>query len=116
MSDEQGIDVTIDNLMNPDACLALGALAAQALKSLGEVTLVVRVDGAITYANPAKVHIERDAVPDPELLARPFHYVRPILSDGKPRFVAWKDRVLWEIAFDPDQGQTIKGDHDESDR
>jgi len=113
-----GTDITIENIMTPDAFLALGSLAAQALRELGEVTLVVRPDGAVTYANPAKVHIERDAIPDAELLARPFRYVRPIMSDRRPRFVAWKDQSLWEIEFEEvDQALEInQGDQHESEK
>lgn len=97
---QESVELHRDKLLTPEAVVTLGGLCAQALSKVGVVTLLVRPDGFVAYATPFYVHIEREAVPDPALLERPFHYVRPILSDGKARFVAWKDRELWEIAFE----------------
>ena len=110
INEVRGVIVTTENLMTPAAFYTLGALAAKALQAVGNVTLVVRPDRAIAYANPAKVHIMHDAVPDATLLERPFHYVRPILSDGKPQFVGWHGGKLWEVEFDEvDVGQEGEG-------
>jgi hypothetical protein len=105
---EEGVDLHKDLLLTPGAIMTLGSLCAQALNKIGVVTLIVRPDGFVAYATPFYVHIQREAVPDPQLLARPFHYVRPILSDGKARFVAWKDRELWEIEFEDEPQETSK--------
>ena len=100
---QPSVELHRDKLLTPEAVVTLGGLCAQALSKVGVVTLLVRPDGFVAYATPFYVHVERDAVPDPELLNRPYRFVRPILSDGKAKFVAWKDRELWEIAFEEDE-------------
>jgi len=102
---EFGPELHRDMLRTEAAIFTLGVLAAQALREIGEVTLIVRPDGGIAYADPEKVYIDADAVPDPELLKRPYRKVRPVLSDGKARLVKFFDGKPWEIEFtdEPDQ-------------
>jgi hypothetical protein len=97
---DEGMEITRDNVESVPAIQELGVLAARALKDLGVITLVVRPDGKVSYANPLYVHVEAKALPDPALLERPFRYVRPVIGDGHARFVAWREGRLWEITFD----------------
>jgi hypothetical protein len=105
---EWGPELHRDNLRSEGAIFTLGVLASQALRELGEVTFIVRPDGNIAYANPEKVYIEHDAVPDPELLKRPFRVVRPVLTDGRARLVKFIDGKPWEIEF-TDEPETTAG-------
>lgn len=98
---EEGDPITRDNVLSKPAIATLGLVCGRALQALGVVTLIVRPDGTVGYVSPQDVYIEKNAaVCDPEHEAKPFRYVRPILSDGKPHYVAWKDATLWEIAFE----------------
>jgi hypothetical protein len=101
--DDEGVEITRENLETIPAIQQLGVLAVRALKDVGVITLLVRPDGRIAFANPMYVYIERQAVPDPALLDRPYRYVRPVVSDGKTRFVAWKAGRLWEIEYDDEE-------------
>jgi hypothetical protein len=104
-------------LDTPEAWYALGAFCANALKRLGVVTLVVRPDGFVAYCTPSQVHILKEAVPDPEIVNRPFVWVRPVVSDGRPQWVGWRNGELWEIRFEeePDAAapkeRAGEGDH-----
>ena len=91
------VELTRENLATQSAVELLGAIAVAGLQKYGEATFVMRPDDGVAYANPAHVHIHPDAVPD--FANRPFRTVRPILGDGKPMFVVWKNGVLWEIEF-----------------
>lgn len=94
----QTIDMTRENLATAEAVEMLGRISAASLKQYGQVTFVMRPDGGVAYANNDFVHIEPQAVPD--LVDRPHRLVRPILGDGRPQYVMWKDGILWEVAFD----------------
>jgi len=99
----EGVEITRDMLETIPVIQELGVLAVRSLKDVGVITLLVRPDGRIAHANPMYVHVERNAVPDPALLERPYRYVRPVVSDGKARFVAWRAGRLWEIEFTDEQ-------------
>jgi len=92
------IEMTVDNLDTPQAASTLAVLAVLGLKKYGRVTFVVRPDRGVAFANPAHVDIHPDAIED--LADRPLRFVRPLLGDGKPKFVAWKDGVLWEVEIE----------------
>lgn len=92
-----GEPLTSDNLNSVAAAITLGTLAAAGLKQYGQSTFFVRPDGGVTFANPTHVHIHPDAMED--LGERPFRYVRPLIGDGRPQFVAWKDGILWEVSL-----------------
>ena len=108
-SSDGTVAITRDTLETLPAIQEIGTLAVRALKDLGTVTFIVRPDGCVAYANPMHVHVEREAVPDPKLLERPYRYVRPVLSDGKARFVAWRGGRLWEIEFTDDDPEATSG-------
>jgi tRNA1(Val) A37 N6-methylase TrmN6 len=91
------VEMNKDNLESLGALETLATIAVAALKNYGQVTFVMRPDGGVAFANPAHVHIHPQAIED--LGDKPFKYVRPILGDGRPGFVAWKDGILWEVAF-----------------
>lgn len=98
-------DITDENLDRPDVRFYLGTLAAKALRDVGQVTFVKRLDGGVAWANHVHVFIHPQAVPDPTLMASQYRLVRPVLGDGRPQFVAWQDGVLWEIEFlEPERG------------
>ena len=96
----EGEVLTRDNVLSPPAIAALGLMCARALQAVGVVTLIVRPDLSIGYVSPQDVYLDRNAaVVDPENEKRPVRYVRPVLSDGKPHYVGWKDGALWEVEF-----------------
>jgi hypothetical protein len=95
-SDPQPVaDMTRENLETFGAAETLAAIAVAGLKQHGQVTFVMRPDGGVAFANPAHVHIHPQAVPD--IAEGNFRYVRPILGDGRPNFVVWRDGILWEV-------------------
>ena len=96
-SDIPTVELTRENLQTQSAIEMLGAIAAGGLKEYGQATFVMRPDGGVAYANPTHVHIHPDAVPD--IKNKPFRTVRPILGNGRPAYVVWKNGVLWEIEF-----------------
>jgi hypothetical protein len=115
MAETDQIEMRRDLLDTVQAQMALGAFCAAALKKVGVVTLVVLPDESVSYCSPLQVHILRDAIPEPRVASLPFHYVRPIVTDGRPKFVAWKDGELWEIAFEePTNEPTEEGNGEEA--
>jgi tRNA1(Val) A37 N6-methylase TrmN6 len=91
------VEMTRENLETLAAAETLAAIAIAGLKQHGQATFVMRPDGGVAFANPAHVHIHPQAVPDIE--DKPFRYVRPILGEGRPSFVVWRDGILWEIEW-----------------
>lgn len=88
-------EMTRDNIDSIEALETLATIAAAGLRHYGQVTFVMRPDGGVAFANPAHVHIHPQAIED--LGDMPYRFVRPILGDGRPNYVAWKDGILWEI-------------------
>ena len=95
------VEMTRDNLESLGALETLATIAAASLKHYGQVTFVMRPDGGVAFANPAHVHIHPQAVED--LGDKPYRLVRPILGDGRPNYVVWRDGILWEVAFIDEQ-------------
>lgn len=91
------VELSRDNLQTQPAIEMLGTIAAGSLKEYGQATFVMRPDGGVAFANPTHVHVHPQAVPD--LQDRPFRTVRPILGNGRPAYVVWKNGMLWEIEF-----------------
>lgn len=89
------VDLTKENLDTPQAAGTLALLAVLALKKYGRVTFVVLPNGGIAFANPSHVDIHPEALKD--LQGKSMRFVRPLLGDGRPSFVAWKDGILWEV-------------------
>lgn len=100
-------DINRENLGTEGAVTTLGAIAAASLKTYGQATFVMRDDGGVAFANPAHVHVHPQAIED--MGDRPFRYKRPILGDGRPNFVAWKDGILWEVEFSDDDAEPKSG-------
>jgi len=96
-----------DNIGTPAAMEMLGVVAAASLKNYGQATFVMRPDGGVAYANPAHVHVHPQAIED--LADRPYRLVRPILGDGRPNFVVWKDSILWEVELVDEQSEEKPG-------
>jgi len=92
------VEMTRDNLESLGALETLATICAAGLKKYGQATFVMRPDGGVAFANPAHVHIHPQAIED--LGDKPYRLVRPILGDGRPNYVVWKDGILWEIAFE----------------
>jgi hypothetical protein len=92
---QSGIELTRQNLDSPGAAVTLATVAIASLKEYGCVTFVMHPNGEVVFANPAYVDIQPQAVQD--LGDKPIRFVRPLLGDGKPRFVGWKDGRLWEV-------------------
>jgi tRNA1(Val) A37 N6-methylase TrmN6 len=97
------VEMTRENLDTLGALETLATIAAASLKQYGQATFVMRPDGGVAFANPLHVHIHPQAVED--LGDKPYHFVRPILGDGRPNYVAWKNGILWEVDFDDGQLQ-----------
>jgi hypothetical protein len=98
------VEMRRDNLETPESLTMLATLAVAGLKQYGKAVFVMRPDGGVAFANPTLVNIPVEAVPD--LADRPFIHIRPIIGDGKPVYVAWKDGILWEISFVEDRSNT----------
>lgn len=101
------VEMTRDNLETPGALELLAALAVAGLKNYGQVTFVMRPDGGVAFANPAHVHVHPQAVED--LGDKPYRLVKPILGDGRPNYVIWKDGILWEVEIVDEQPEAGSG-------
>lgn len=91
-------DLTLKELETADAIVELGRNAVEMLKSFGTATFVLDEQMKVRIANPLHVYIdERVAHPPPGVEPK---YVRPILTAGKPQYVAKKpDGSLWEVEY-----------------
>ena len=106
MTDKQKptVEMSRDNLETLGALEILASIAAAGLKHYGQATFVMRPDGGVAFANPAHVHIHPQAVED--IGDKPYRLVRPILGDGLPNYVVWKDGILWEVELTDQQEPT----------
>lgn len=95
-------EIGIADLRRQDAIYFLGMMAARGLELFGQVTLMISGDDKVAMANPVHVYLDVGAfISDQELPTHPpFRWVRPVLGQGKPQYVAWKEGVLWEIEFE----------------
>lgn len=98
--EEKKIDLQRSHLSNPRTQLWLGSLASTQLLVMGTVTFFLGEDGKVRVANPLHVYLDGKAMIDDESdEERPFRWVRPVIGEAKPQYVAWKDNALWEIEF-----------------
>lgn len=103
-------EITRDNLMSDEAILFLGAMAAKSLELFGQVTFLMSGSGGVSVANPVHVYLDTSAWLDDDAHKLPrYRYVRPVLGQGKPQFVAWKNGELWEIEFEDESQPTESG-------
>lgn len=112
----QTSEITRDNLMSDEAILYLGAVVAKSLELFGQVNLLLSGSGSVAIANPVHVYFSVDAYTDEDVHeAPPYKWVRPVLGQGKPQFVAWRNGELWEIEFSKgDPNILTKGDQNGS--
>ena len=91
-------DLTLRDLETTDALVELGRNAVEMLKSFGTSTFLLDEQGKVRVANPLHVYIDDRMAHPPEGVEPVF--VRPILTDGKPQYVAKKpDGSLWEVEY-----------------
>ena len=94
-------DVGREELQRRDVIFHLGELVAAALLSVGQVTMFRNPDGNVCIANPVHVYMAPGALLEDDGGEVPaFHWVRPILTSGRPQYAAWREGQLWEIEFD----------------
>lgn len=95
-------EISRPDLQRQDAIYFLGLMAARSLETLGQVTFLMSQDDKVAIANPTHVYLDAKAVvtDDPSGKSPPFRWVRPILGQGRPQYVAWKNGELWEIEFE----------------
>jgi len=106
--EEESVDLTLDNLATEDGIVHLGVLCVQGLQQFGCVTLYADEGGGINLANPIGVFLNAGAVKAPD---RPPKFIRPILLNGRPQFVAMKEGTLWEVEYPDEQEDTGSEDH-----
>jgi hypothetical protein len=95
---EETKDLTVSDLESLDAFVGLGYSAAEMLKSFGSATFLVDEEGKIRLANPLNVYIDTSLAHPPDGVEARF--VRPLITDGKPQYVAKKpDGSLWQIEY-----------------
>lgn len=97
MDEDEVQDLTLPNLDTVDAIFELGRQTASMLKSFGSASFLVDEQGAVRLVNPLLVFFDHRAsnVPETEPV-----FVRPILTNGRPQFVAKKpDGSLWEVEY-----------------
>jgi hypothetical protein len=114
MGEDKAVDplktISRVDLRRQDAIYFIGLLAATALEKVGQVTLLINAKDRVAIANPLHVYLDAQAMADEEDgIVPPFHYVRPILGEGRPQAVAFKDGELWEICFDEAQPEEPTG-------
>ena len=103
-------EITRDNLMSDEAIMFLGAMAARSLELFGQVTFLMSGSGSVSVANPVHVYLDTSAWVDDDRTDPPrYHYVRPVLGQGKPQYVAWRNGELWEIEFEDESQQATSG-------
>lgn len=94
-------DINRDDLDRQDAIYFLGLMAAQGLKLFGQVNMIVGPNDKVCIANPVHVYFDANAyLQDNMEEIPPFKWKRPVVPDGKPLYVAWRNGELWEIEFE----------------
>jgi hypothetical protein len=95
--DQQPNEVSIADLDKMEVVTWLGVLAAMSLQKAGVVTFFVDDAGTVQLANPLGVFLDIRRMQAP---TKPFRFVRPILMNNRPQYVAIKnDGTLWEIEY-----------------
>jgi len=89
------------DLDREDAMYFLGLMAAHSLKTFGQVNMMIAANDRVCIANPIHVYFDAGAYVHEDLAELPpFQWKRPIVSEGRPQYVAWREGELWEIEFD----------------
>lgn len=93
----------VDLLGSQDTSLGpllwIGRFIAVALRDFGIVTVFVGDDGCVRTVSPTEVYLTPGALDEVE--EGDIEWLRPIVSDGKPRVVAWRDGEPWEVRVRP---------------
>ena len=94
-------EISQHDLRRQDVVYFLGLMASRSLESFGQVTFMMGSDNKVAMANPVHVYLDANAIieGDNQKLP-PFQWIRPVLGQGKPQYVAWKNGELWEIVFE----------------
>lgn len=111
---EETKDLTLGDLESLDAIVGLGQNAASLLKTFGTVTFYVDEQGKVRLANSLLVYLDASLAHPPDDVEPRF--VRPIITAGKPQYVAKRpDGSLWEVEFPrPELDEPADGASDES--
>ena len=91
-------DLTLANISSVASVVYLGKVAAAQLLSFGTCTLIADERGDIRALNPHNVFVDAQTSHPPEGIEPTF--VRPILTNRRPQYVARKeDGSLWEVEY-----------------
>jgi hypothetical protein len=95
---EERKDLTLNELETLDSIVELGRQAASMLRSFGSVSFLIDESGNVRLANPLMVFFDHQLAHPPDGVEPVF--VRPILTQARPQFVAKKpDGSLWEVEY-----------------
>jgi hypothetical protein len=110
--EDADIELLKSHLSNPGTHLWLGGLVCKQLQAMGTITLFLSEDdGKVRIANPLHVYLGSQAMIDEDSDDRPFRWLRPVVGEAKPQFVAWRNGDLWEIEF-TDEKSVREGESD----
>jgi len=95
-------EISRSDLRKQASVYFIGLMAARSLETFGQVTLIMSDDDKVAIANPVHVYLDAGAFIGDEKMAKApnYHWVRPVLGQGKPQYCAWRSGELWEIEFD----------------
>lgn len=97
-AEEEQVELTIGNLGSLEAVFELGRQAASMLQSFGSASFLIDEQHQIRLANPLMVYFDGSLAHPPDGVDPVF--VRPVLTAGRPQFVAKKpDGSLWEVEY-----------------
>lgn len=91
-------DLTVASLATEGAVVYLGQLGSLLLREVGTVTFFADVDGSIRVANPLYVYLDPKVRDDQKSIS--YRLLRPVVSDGQPRYAVVHNGRLWEVEFD----------------
>lgn len=104
-------DIGRDDLHREDAIYFLGLMAAHALEQSGQVNMLIGANDKVCIANPVHVYFDTSAFLNEDTgELPPFEWKRPILSGGRPQYVAWRKGQLWEIEFKDNEPEVSMDD------
>jgi len=99
-------DISRADLDREDAIYFLGLMAAHGLKLFGQVNMVMGMDDKVCLANPIHVYFDAAAYIHEDADHTPsFKWKRPVISEGRPQYVAWRNGELWEIEFEESEAE-----------
>lgn len=103
-------DIGRDDLKREDAIYFIGLMAAHSLEQCGQVNMVLGANDKVCIANPLHVYFDAGAFVHEDLSELPpFEWKRPVLSGGRPQYVAWRNGQLWEIEFKDEETESAGG-------